>query len=76
MLKNQQQIHLKILLKEQFKKQEKQLVILLVAKFLIKSQKSQKIPKNNSEINEEEISKERYIYPEQRQDIIDEIGSI
>ena len=43
MLKNLKQIHLKPLQKESFKKQQKQLVNLLVIKMLMKLQKFQKI---------------------------------
>ena len=60
-------MHLKLLQKEQFKKHQKQLVIWLEIKLLTKLQES---PKNNSETNEEEILRERYISPEQRQKII------
>ena len=41
--KNMQKIHLKVLQKDSFKKQEKQLTICLVIALLIKSQKFQKI---------------------------------
>ena len=40
MLTNQPQIHLKLLLKEQFKKQQNELVIFLVIKLLIELRKS------------------------------------
>ena len=43
MLKNLQQMHLELLQKESFKKQQKQLVISLVITLLIKLQKFQKI---------------------------------
>ena len=43
MLKNLQQMHLKLLQKESFKKPQKQLRIQLVIKLLIKLQKFQKI---------------------------------
>ena len=43
MLKNLQQMHLKLLQKELFKKPQKQLRIQLVIKLLIKLQKFQKI---------------------------------
>ena len=66
MLNNLQLMHLKLLQKEQFKKQHKQLVILLVIKLLTKLQKFQNSEKNNSETaaneHDEEIPKERYIY--------------
>ena len=43
MLSHLKQMHLKLIQKKQFKKQQKQLVILLVIKLLIKSQTFQKI---------------------------------
>ena len=75
MLNNLEQIHLKFLKKESFKKQQKQLVTRLVIKSLIKLQKISK--QNNSETvtneHDKEIPKERYISPEERQKIIDEL---
>ena len=75
MLNNLEQIHLKFLKKELFKKQQKQLVTRLVIKSLIKLQKISK--QNNSETvtneHDKEIPKERYISPEERQKIIDEL---
>ena len=43
MLSNTQKMHLKLFQKEQFKKQQKQLVILFVIKLLIKLQRPQKV---------------------------------
>ena len=43
MLNNLEQMHLKLLQKELFKKQQKQLVIWLVTKLLIELRKSQKL---------------------------------
>ena len=43
MLNNLEQMHLKLLQKVQFKKQQKQLVIWLVTKLLIELRKSQKL---------------------------------
>ena len=68
-------MHLKLLQKEQFKKQHQQLVIWLVIKLLIQFQKFQKtLKQNNSETikNDKEIPKESYISPEDRQKIIDD----
>ena len=72
-------MHVKLLQKESFKKQQKQLVIWLIIKLLIKS--PQKTEKNSEEDNSEtvinkydkEIPKERYLSPEQTQEIIDEL---
>ena len=81
MLNNLQQMHSKLLQNERFKKQQKQLVIWLFIKSLIKLQKSQKnSQQNNSETVTNEhnkgISKERYISPEERQKIIVDLGLI
>ena len=64
-------MHLKLFQKKQFKKQQKQLVIWLVIKFLNRITKFWRISQqNNSEItkneNEKEISKEKHISPEER----------
>ena len=76
--KNLQQMHLKLLQREPFEKQERQLLIGLVIKLLIELTKvSKNSQENNSEtvINEHdnEIPTERYISPEERQDIIDNL---
>ena len=59
-LKNLQQMHLNMLQKEQFKKQEKQLVIWLVIKLLTRG--FQKFDETVTNDNDKEIPKERYIY--------------
>ena len=63
-------MHLKLHQKERRKKQQKQLVLWLKIKLLIKSQEPSK---NNSEKNEEEILREKYILPELKQKIIDDL---
>ena len=73
--KNLQQMHLKLLQMESFKKQQMQLVIWLVIKSLTELQKILKnSQQNNSETftneQDKEMSKERYISPEEIQDII------
>ena len=92
-------MHLKLVQKEKFKKQQKQLVSWLVVKFLIKSQKSQevhhriiqkqldksyngkitKVSKNLEAVtieNDKKTPKERYMSPEKRQEIIDDLRLI
>ena len=71
-LRNLQQMHLKLVQKDQFKKHRKQLVISLiirVLKELLKFEK--KSQQNNSEAvrneHNKEIPKERHISPEERQ---------
>ena len=60
------QMQLKLHKKERFKKQQKQPVI--------RSQNNLKnFSKNNSETNEEGILREKYISPELRQKIIDDL---
>ena len=73
-----QEMRLKLLQKEQFRKQQKQLVIWLVIKLLTKVTKvSKNSQQNNSETvtnqHVKEIPKKRYISPEERQEVIDEI---
>ena len=73
-----QEMRLKLLQKEQFRKQQKQLVIWLVIKLLTKVTKvSKNSQQNNSETvtNQlvKEIPKKRYISPEERQEVIDEL---
>ena len=63
-------MHLKLHQKERCKKQQKQVVIWLKIKLL---KKSQEPSKNNSEKNEEEILREKYILPELKQKIIDDL---
>ena len=80
MLNNLQQMLLKLLQKEQFKTQQKQLVTLLVIKLLIELRKSKSSPQNNSKTimneNDNEILRERCISPEERQKIIDDLRLI
>ena len=72
-------MRLNLLLKGQLKKQQKQLVTWLVVKFLIKLWKkvSKSLQQNDSGTitkgNDKEIPKERYISPEERQEIINEL---
>ena len=72
-------MRLNLLLKGQLKKQQKQLVTWLVVKFLIKLWKkvSKSLQQNDSGTitkgNDKEIPKERYISPEERQEIINEM---
>ena len=65
MLTNMPQMHLKLLQKERFKRQQKQLVVSLEIKFVIKLQVSKSSPKDNSnkeKTNEGEILRQRYIH--------------
>ena len=71
MLKNPLQLSLKLLQKKQFRKQQKNLMICLVIKLLIKLQKYQEVHQSSSETVESEIKntvfhreipKERYIF--------------
>ena len=75
MLDNLSQMHLKLLQNKRFKKQQKQLVILIGNKIAIGNKIGKKITKfsktllqNNSETvgSEAEIPKERYMSPEKR----------
>ena len=69
MLNNLQQMHLKLLQKEQFKKQQTQLVVQLAIKLLLELQVSKSSQQNNSDTvsneHDNEIPKERYISPEE-----------
>ena len=57
-------MHLELLQEEQFKEQQKQLVIWSVIKSLTELQKFQKLhQKNNSETNNEEVLGERFMPP-------------
>ena len=77
MLKNLLQVHLKLLQKERFKKQQKQVVIYLEIKIADKIARASKpSPQNNSVTSEEEIIRERYMSPEERQKIIDDLRLI
>ena len=79
MLNNLLQIHLKLLQKGQLEKKKKKTAeattCLTGNKIADRISKiSKNSPKNNSETNEEEeIVRERYISPEQRQKIIDDL---
>ena len=69
-------MHLKLIQKKRFKKQQKQLLTSLEIKLLIELKTSQQlhqkiIQKKNEE--EEEIRRERYISPEQKQEITDDL---
>ena len=83
MLKSLQQMQSKPLQKEQFKKQLKQLEILIGNKVADKTASvSKKSPKefHSKELSSNEanieIPKERYISPQERQQIIDELRLI
>ena len=72
-------MHLNLFQKEWFNKQQKKLVIYMQMKLLIELKVSKVSPQNNSEENIEhdtEIYRERYISPEQRQKIIDDLRLI
>ena len=79
MLKNHLHIHLRLLQKEQLKKKKKieptsDLMRNKITDRITKVSKTS--PQNNSEENIEhdrEIHRERYIFPEQRQKIIDDL---
>ena len=74
MLNNLLKMHLKLLQKEQFKKQQKQLGDLIGNKTADRDSKvSKNSPHNSSETNEEKILGKRYISPEKRQKIIDDL---
>ena len=70
-------MHLKLLQKEQLKKQQKQSVIRFVKKMLLKIQKNQP-PQNTSEAleSETEIPRKRYTSPDEKQQIINELRLI
>ena len=81
MLNNLQQMQLKILQKEQFKKTAEGSGDLIGNKITDKVTKaSKKLPQNNSEAitndHDKETPKERYISPEERQEIIDDVRLI
>ena len=73
MRNNLLQMHLKLLQKEQFKKQQKQPVILLEIKLPIKLQESQKL--HHKEVQKKMKKKyvEKIISPELRQKVIDDL---
>ena len=69
-------MHLKLLQNNSFKKQQKQLVILLVTKMVIKLQKFQKTHKIIQRQFQMRMIKKYlkiYVSPELRQEIIDEL---
>ena len=80
MLNNLQQMHLKLVQIEKIKKQLKQLVILLVIKWLLNYKNVKKFrtefSKTVTNKNDKEIPKERYISPEGAQNIIDDLRLI
>ena len=70
-------MHLKLIQKERFKEEAEAPGDLIVNKIADKiTRVSKTLPHNNSETNEEEIHRERYISPEQRQKIIDDLRLI
>ena len=78
MLKNHLHIHLRLLQKEQLKKNKTEPTSDLMRNKITDriTKVSKTSPKNNSEENIEhdrEIHRERYILPEQRQKIIDDL---
>ena len=70
-LNNLQQMRLKPLQKEQLKKQWKQLVTNKVTKVTKNSQQNNSATVANE--NDKEIPKERYISPDKRQEIINDL---
>ena len=77
MLNNLQHMHFKLLQKDQFKKQQKQLVIWLAIKMLAKLQKRQK-HRNFLEVvlSKTDIPRERYITQKKREQISDKLRLI
>ena len=70
-------MHLKLIQKERFKEEAEAPGDLIGNKIADKiTRVSKTLPHNNSETNEEEIHRERYISPEQRQKIIDDLRLI
>ena len=77
MLNNLLQMYLKVLQKEQFKKTAEATGDLIGNKIADKiTRVSKTLPQNNSGTNEEQILRERYLSPEQRQDIVDHLRLI
>ena len=77
MLNNLLQIYLKVLQKEQFKKTAEATGDLIGNKIADKiTRVSKTLPQNNSGTNEEQILRERYLSPEQRQEIVDHLRLI
>ena len=77
MLNNLPQMYLKVLQKEQFKKTAEATGDLIGNKIADKiTRVSKTLPQNNSGTNEEQILRERYLSPEQRQEIVDHLRLI
>ena len=80
MLSNLQQMHLKLVQIEKFKKQLKQFVICLAIKWLLNYKNVKKFrtefSKTVTNENDKEIPKERYISPEGGQKTIDDLRLI
>ena len=70
-------MYLKVLQKEQFKKTAEATGDLIGNKIADKiTRVSKTLPQNNSGTNKEQILRERYLSPEQRQEIIDHLRLI
>ena len=70
-------MYLKVLQKEQFKKTAEATGDLIGNKIADKiTRVSKTLPQNNSGTNEEQILRERYLSPEQRQEIVDHVRLI
>ena len=70
-------MYLKVLQKEQFKKTAEATGDLIGNKIADKiTRVSKTLPQNNSGTNEEQILRERYLSPEQRQEIVDHLRLI
>ena len=70
-------MYLKVLQKEQFKKTAEATGDLIGNKIADKITRASKtLPQNNSGTNEEQILRERYLSPEQRQEIVDHLRLI
>ena len=70
-------MYLKVLQKEQFKKTVEATGDLIGNKIADKiTRVSKTLPQNNSGTNEEQILRERYLSPEQRQEIVDHLRLI
>ena len=77
MLNNLLQMYLKVLQKEQFKKTAEATGDLIGNKIADKiTRVSKTLPQNNSGTNKEQILRERYLSPEQRQEIVDHLRLI
>ena len=70
-------MYLKVLQKEQFKKTAEATGDLIGNKIADKiTRVSKTLPQNNSGTNKEQILRERYLSPEQRQEIVDHLRLI